>query len=1453
MARTFSKLLPPENDSPFFVALRKLLTNKTYTISGDYVVPQGQTVPLTGRVAPFAVVQVFVNGVNVSPVPDLVADEDGNFTLPVILGPGQNRIQVRYFPPALSATIDAAVVPDLVVDMPLEHPTLFSQFSLANDAYMVLIDGGYLYVGNFIPPPADTKTIARYDLSTGATVVLDLSSGSPTSGRVYYLAQDATYLYSAQTMGDSSIKLSRYAKDLSARLDYTGYASIPSSVYADGSDLFAAREDSGTDVKVSKLDPSAMTLVGIEVSTKEGTVIGETVFNHHQMTEDGSGNLVIPVTQFQFGDGPSNQIEDGSPGMGASLVQAYYIFVRKLAKADLSNQGLWRILSTGVDATYIRPNSLVRYGGFYYALAGSNPGKVLKLQEQVIDTLNYLVPVEVTPLPFAVDSSESPFVPRMVLGPDGRLYATSGGGLVRLTPGASSMDYVPRGKGSVAVTLNDVAVVDDLTPSAVISAPNTLFSDRATTFTAAVPSTPANVRCHWNRTHNAAGVQWDLLSDGAAAVVEMSVDGQTEGWQEVGREYFGDGMWVTGSAMSAAFPSWAKYAGDTVHFRVKASNIAGDSGYSNTATVSIPFAQPPISDQSSLAVTAYSALSVSLQWTDEEIDLAQPGSVGPNYNRSHVVRVYRSTDNFATVNELVGTVDNAQTQFPYLAGSDVLTFTDATAQAGTLYYYRVRGESTYYAPGNYSNVVSQATNPVFPLAVPDAAIPAAVATEEPAKTLTLDLADISDSPQQSMALSEQSQIGHVSGNVAWACIGNQTAAGNPDFYRIDFSTNSVDAITLNVQQIAFDGTDLWAAVRNGNLKRLNPTTLTETASIGSSMVSTYWDGSDLWALRSNGVVQKVDRTLLTLTSLGPGTDVTAASYGIVKVGAYIYALTNTASSPVKVTKIDPATPSIVATFSLSVPAASNLYSDGTYLYIQSKDKLHAWKVDPSTGALLASIYINQVNSGYPLTPAADGTGGYFGFLKVPWSGATYYKASAGLPFTNLDVIIADTGANVVLRQQVFGSPNSTSFARFSRFPTASLNADLGNSPVAFPVPVAPSGLSALAVGETVQLNWTDNNSGYTLFRIERSANAGPFIALATQGPSPVSFTDTTPPGGSASLVYRVYAVTNGGEAYASVNIVSPVSDATFQIAEVGTTHVSYAANGTDAWAAYDAAGTVYAAKIDSSLVRSNFTLQAGNTGGQVRRLLCDGSYIYVVTAGNPIKIRRYDLTGAFVGPEFSLAGTTADACIGSGYIWFLYGTQIKKLSTADMATLTTMTPGVGSGSLSCIIYQSSHIYANEDVQSFSSRKTYKYDTSDTLISSAFTDGGKFRATPGYYSPFARDTMAATCIDQGSGTDTQIFGYNEGSLGSRYLVGPGAQTTAYRGITYDFGTEKYYSLAGGSPGTIKRLNNVLNFEDTRSKNAAVGQDDEILHVNGKTFFTITDGTAGSGFSILSITF
>jgi titin len=83
------------------------------------------------------------------------------------------------------------------------------------------------------------------------------------------------------------------------------------------------------------------------------------------------------------------------------------------------------------------------------------------------------------------------------------------------------------------------------------------------------------------------------------------------------------------------------------------------------------------------------------------------------------------------------------------------------------------------------------------------------------------------------------------------------------------------------------------------------------------------------------------------------------------------------------------------------------------------------------------------------------------------------------------------------------------------------------------VPTAASGLTAVANGPTsVSLNWSDNASNETGYRIERSTNGGSYSAIGSVGANVTTYTDTTAVA-STNYAYRLVAFNAVGDASAS--------------------------------------------------------------------------------------------------------------------------------------------------------------------------------------------------------------------------------------------------------------------------------------------------------------------------------
>jgi endoglucanase len=125
-------------------------------------------------------------------------------------------------------------------------------------------------------------------------------------------------------------------------------------------------------------------------------------------------------------------------------------------------------------------------------------------------------------------------------------------------------------------------------------------------------------------------------------------------------------------------------ASTTYHYRVRAENASGNSGYSNVANATTQgTGTVPPEAPGNLSATSFSASQINLSWTD-------------NSTNETGFRIERSTDG------------SSWSQFSANVGANITTYQSTGLSASTTYYYRVRAEN---GGGNssYTSVASATT------------------------------------------------------------------------------------------------------------------------------------------------------------------------------------------------------------------------------------------------------------------------------------------------------------------------------------------------------------------------------------------------------------------------------------------------------------------------------------------------------------------------------------------------------------------------------------------------------------------------------------------------------------------------------------------------------------------------------------------------------------------------
>jgi titin len=199
---------------------------------------------------------------------------------------------------------------------------------------------------------------------------------------------------------------------------------------------------------------------------------------------------------------------------------------------------------------------------------------------------------------------------------------------------------------------------------------------------------------------------------------------------------------------------------------------------------------------------------------------------------------------------------------------------------------------------------------------------------------------------------------------------------------------------------------------------------------------------------------------------------------------------------------------------------------GSYtVTLTTTDNLGAQDTDVAMANVAASVTIPNPPSALNATAASSSR------IDLTWSdnssnetGFKIERASSSTgPFTQI-------GTSTLASFSDMSAPTaSTSFYRVSAYNTAGTSApsNVDSATTSDNVPASPSALGATAISSSrIDLNWTDNSSNESGFKVERSSSStGPFTQIGTS--TAASFSDTSAPTASTSF-YRVSAYNTAG-------------------------------------------------------------------------------------------------------------------------------------------------------------------------------------------------------------------------------------------------------------------------------------------------------------------------------------
>jgi hypothetical protein len=671
----------------------------------------------------------------------------------------------------------------------------------------------------------------------------------------------------------------------------------------------------------------------------------------------------------------------------------------------------------------------------------------------------------------------------------------------------------------------------------------------------------------------------------------------------------------------------------TYHYRVRAYNIGGDSGYSNAAnatTVVCSVAAP-----TNLTATPISQTQINLAWTD-------------NSNNESGFKVERSPNGASDWTQIA------------TVGADVNAYSDTGLTCHTTYYYRVRA----YEAGdnsNYSNTANTTTI-VCPLSAPSNL------TATPVSQTQIDLAWTDNSNNEDGFKIERSP----NGTSDWTQIA--TVGANVTTY----SNSGLTCSTAYYYRVrAYN-----ASSDSGYSNTANATTITCTPAAPSGLTATQVSQTQInlaWTDNSNNEsgfkIERSPNGTSGWTQIAMvGANVTAYSdTGLTCSTTYYYRVraynaggnsgySNTANTTTVVctpTMPSGLTATQVSQAQIDLAWVDNSNNESGFKIERSPNGTSDWTQIATIGANITTYSNTGLTCGttYYYRVRAYNAGGDSGYSNTA-NGATVAcapVAPSGLTATQVSQTqinlawtdnssnengfkierspngasgwtqIATVGAGVT----TYGSTGLTcSTTYYYRVRAYNAGGDSGysntaNTTTVVCTPTMPSGLTATQVSQAqIDLAWVDNSNNESGFKIERSPNGtSDWTQIATVGANVIAYSSSGLNCGTI-YYYRVHAYNAGGEsdysntASATTVVCTPYEPDTLIASPISRTQIDLAwtdnsrvesgfkiersPNGTSGWTQIATVGANVTTYSDTGLTCSTtyyYRVRAYNAGG----------------------------------------------------------------------------------------------------------------------------------------------------------------------------------------------------------------------------------------------------------------